>query len=164
MTPHLSERLTERGFTLVELMVVVMILGILIAIATVAFTHAREPAIDRSAQALLTNSVQAVHAVYADTQSYAEVTRPQLAAAEKSIHFFDETAAVEAAHHAVSVATGSVAGVDYIVLSTHTGNGDCLAVRDAEDSQTLYQRVPGDVCPANAFDPSFGWVAQWPPR
>jgi hypothetical protein len=105
-----------------------------------------------------------VHVVYADTQSYAEITRADLSGAEKSIHWFDETTPVEAAHHAVSVATGSVAGVDYIVLSTHTGNGDCLAVRDAENSKTLYQRVPGDVCPANAFDPSFGWVAQWPPR
>jgi prepilin-type N-terminal cleavage/methylation domain-containing protein len=156
--------LDERGFTLVELMVVVMILGILMAIATVAFTHTREPAIDRSAQALLTNGVQAVRVVYSDTRSFSDITRTDLADAEPAIKWHDETTAVEAARHEVSVAIGTVSGVDFVVLTTHTKNGDCLAVREANDSPTLYQRVAGDLCPASAFDPSFGWVAQWPPR
>jgi prepilin-type N-terminal cleavage/methylation domain-containing protein len=154
----------ERGFTLVELMVVVMILGILMTIAMVTFARTREPAIDRSAQALLTNGVQAVHVVYSDTRSFSDITRTDLADAEPAIKWRDETTAVEAARHEVSTAIGAVAGVDYVVLSTHTKNGDCLAVREANDSPTLYQRVAGDLCPANAFDPSFGWVAQWPPR
>jgi type IV pilus assembly protein PilE len=157
-------RARELGFTLVELMVVVAILGILAAIATVAFAHTREPAVDRSAQALLTNGVEAVHAVYADTRSYAAVTPADLAGAERTIKWLDDSATVEASHHEVSVAAGTTSGVEYVVLSTHTANGDCLAVRDTERSQTMYQRVPGDVCPANAFDPAFGWVTQWPPR
>jgi prepilin-type N-terminal cleavage/methylation domain-containing protein len=154
----------ERGFTLIELLMVVTIMGILVALATVAFTRTREPAVDRSAQALLTSGVQAVHAVYADTRSYADITVSDLADAERAIEWHDDTTTAEAARREVSAAMGVRAGVEYVVVSTHTSNDECLAVRDAEGSPTLYQRLDGDMCPAGAFDPSFGWVAQWPPR
>jgi prepilin-type N-terminal cleavage/methylation domain-containing protein len=153
-----------RGFTLIELLMVVTILGILAAIATVAFARTREPAVDRSAQALLTTGIQAVQVVYTDTRSYADITVAELDEAERAIQWRDETTPPEAAQHAVSTAAGAVGGMDYVVLTTHTTNGDCLAVRQADRSRTLYQRAPGDVCPANAFDPTFGWVSQWPPR
>lgn len=145
-------------------MIVVAILGILAAIATVAFARTREPAVDRSAQALLTNAVQTVRVVEADTKTLADVTVPQLADAEPSVRWQDDSSAPEAARHEVSVAIGADSGVDYVVVATHTGNGECLAVREADDSATLYQRVPGDTCAAGAFNPAFGWVTQWPPR
>jgi prepilin-type N-terminal cleavage/methylation domain-containing protein len=154
----------ERGFTLVELLMVVTILGILVALATVAFTRTREPAVDRSAQSLLTNGVQAVHVVYADTRSYADITHSDLHDAEPAIDWHDDATTAEAARHEVSAAMGTRAGVEYVVVSTHTANEECLAVREAEGSPTLYQRLDGDVCPAGAFDPAFGWVSQWPPR
>jgi prepilin-type N-terminal cleavage/methylation domain-containing protein len=158
------ERQRVEGFTLVELITVVAIIGVLASIAIVTLVHAREPAIDRAAQSLLTDSVETVHTVLSDGHDLGTVDRAQLAAAEPSIHWFDGATAAQASQHEVSVGTGTKSGIEYLVLSTHTSNGDCLAVREEPNTPTLYQRVAGDVCPANAFDPSFGWVSQWPPR
>src|SRR5262249_59931651 len=115
-------------------------------------------------QSLLTDSVQSVQTVLSDNHDLGSVTRTDLAATEPAIHWFDGATPAEASQHEVSVGTGNHAGVDYMVLSTHTANGDCLAVREEPNTPTLYQRVARDVCPANAFDPSVGWTSQWPPR
>jgi type IV pilus assembly protein PilA len=60
----------ERGFTLIELMVVVLIIAILIAIAIPTFLGARDRAQDRSAQSDLRNALTAAKTVYSENQTY----------------------------------------------------------------------------------------------
>ena len=72
MISWMRERLNkEEGFTLVELMVVVLIIAILIAIAIPTFLGARERAQDRAAQSNLRNALTAEKVFYVDEESYA---------------------------------------------------------------------------------------------
>lgn len=63
----------EHGFTLVELMVVVLIIAILIAIAIPSFLGARNRAQDRAAQASLRNALSGEKIWYVDDEAYTDV-------------------------------------------------------------------------------------------
>ncbi len=70
----MRERLNkDEGFTLVELMVVVLIIAILIAIAIPTFLGARRGAQDRAAQAQVRNALVAEKAFYVDNNDYTGV-------------------------------------------------------------------------------------------
>ena len=60
----------DKGFTLIELMVVVLIIAILIAIAIPTFLGLRKRAQDRAAQSNLRNALTAAKAFYTDEDTY----------------------------------------------------------------------------------------------
>jgi type IV pilus assembly protein PilA len=60
----------EHGFTLIELMVALVVIGVLIAIAIPAYIGFKHRAGDRSAQANLRTALAAAEAYYADNVTY----------------------------------------------------------------------------------------------
>jgi type IV pilus assembly protein PilA len=128
---HLAQRRLRRerqaGFTLIELMVVVLIIAILIAIAIPTFLGARARAQDRAAQSNLRNALTAEKTYYADKQVYTggATTAADLKSIEPSLTY-DAAADTAPTQGSVAYALSGTA----IVLGTKSASGTCFYVKD----------------------------------
>jgi type IV pilus assembly protein PilA len=119
----------EDGFTLVELLTVVLIIAILIAIAIPMFLGARTRAQDRGAQANVRHALTAEHIVYTDNQQFS-ATSSTLTATEPRLVYVSGVPARDTDE--VYVATN--AAFDEVVLGVQSGSGKCFWLRQASPS------------------------------
>jgi type IV pilus assembly protein PilA len=115
----------EDGFTLIELMVVVLIIAILIAIAIPTFLGARQRAQEKAAQSSLRNGLTAAKTVYTDNENYTLVTAANLNTTEPSLTF------------ALGTASGTPKNVDVaepdvnvIVMAAYSQSNKCFGIAD----------------------------------
>jgi type IV pilus assembly protein PilA len=123
----------EEGFTLIELMVVVLIIAILIAIAIPTFLGARKRAQDRASQSNLRNALTAEKVYYTDNQFYGTAASMTAADIEKSLSFV--AAAPTQGSREVQVALGDVStgtavtnGV--VCLTAKSASGNTYSLKD----------------------------------
>jgi prepilin-type N-terminal cleavage/methylation domain-containing protein len=116
---------SERGFSLIELMVVLLILGVLITVAMPVFLGAVERADDRAARASLHTAQVAGRVVLAGETEYQDATLVALEEAEPSIRWVDRD---EPSLGPTIVSRGVIANDLY--LAAYSPTGTCFFVRD----------------------------------
>lgn len=142
----------EQGFTLIELMVVVLIIAILIAIAIPTFLGARKKAQDRAAQSNLRNALTAEKTFYTDAQTYT-ATAASLTAIEPSLDYVASTAAATPTGNKVYVSVSSGA----VTLGAHSASGTCYWMFDDAASATKYASNNCSVVPASSSGSTTPW-------
>lgn len=132
----------EAGFTLIELMVVLLIMAILLAIAIPTFLGVKSGAQDRAVQSNLTNALTSAKAGYVNGGNYASTASVEVASlssAEPNITFETGTATTGSNNVAVAVATDG----QELLLVGYSQSGTCWAAVDNEGTTAAITNGPG---------------------
>jgi type IV pilus assembly protein PilA len=133
-------RRREQGFTLIELMMVVLIIAILVAVLIPVLLGASTRAKDRAAQTRLRDALTAAKTVFADGSDYTLATPAALTLATGALVYVDGSTA-PTTQNTVSVEPVSA---NYIVFGGQSKTGACFYVADdASGTGTLYAQLPG---------------------
>jgi type IV pilus assembly protein PilA len=148
----------QQGFTLIELMVVVLIIGVLLAISVPIFAEARNRARDRAAQANLRNALTAEKAYFTDRQAYTQ-TAAELLAVEPALAL---DAAADSNPTKGSISYALVGNV--IVLGTQSASGACFYLKDTPAGAAAGTRYGSDnsaTCPKPSAMEATTTLANW---
>jgi type IV pilus assembly protein PilA len=136
---------TEDGFTLIELMVVLLIIAILLAIAVPTFLGSRDTANARATEATLRNGLSAEATYWASNQSFAT----GLSSVEGDLNWTTGTVTDKggntvavALYQWVAVgtppATGSAGDSDSVELYGYAQDGNCYAIFVSNNPSTSF--------------------------
>ena len=118
----------QEGFSLIELMVVVLIIGALIVIAVPVFMGARQRAADRAVQTNLRTAIAAALTEWSETGSYTSFTLAVAESIEPALHWKD-SGGPGTGQVLIRVASGPD-----LLLVTKSSSGTYFCLRQRVDS------------------------------
>lgn len=145
----------EEGFTLIELMVVVLIIAILVAIAIPTFLGARTKAQDRAVQSDIRNAMTAEKSHYVDAQKYTEASAT-LEAIEPSLSYVTALTSLAVTGNVVylNVSSSATGTDDIVVVGSKSASGTCFFAKDDLTSGTTFGTSDCTAEPTT-------WAAKW---
>jgi type IV pilus assembly protein PilA len=135
----------EEGFTLIELMVVVLIIAILIAIAIPTFLGARTRAQDRQAQSNLRNAFAAEKVSYTDNQVYT-TSATALSAIEPSLNYQANASISAATNNGPKDIFVDVSSLGVLTMGAKSKSGTCFYMQDSANAPTKFSNPSTSTC------------------
>ena len=133
----------DGGFTLIEVMVVVLVIGILLAVGVPTYLGARERAQDQAARSTLRTAQTTAAVVYVDNGTYRDANVRNLRDAEPGFTWRGSNSASRDQDEVSVAATrdGSEWGA-----ATMSDSGTCFYIRLRSDGSTLYGESTSSPC------------------
>ena len=148
----------EEGFTLIELMVVVLVIAILIAVAIPTFLSVRRGANDTAAKTSAVTALKAAKAIFSSDDSYANVTPAALRDAEVSVNYVNGATASNGS----LIASVNVPSSSTFVASVYSASGTCFFIRDDDVNGTRYATLNTGTADCYAANAAVVFGGSWP--
>lgn len=140
----------EHGFSLIELMTVVLVIAVLLAIAIPVLQGAKDRASNRAAQANIHHAVIAEHIVFTDSETFS-TSNAVLRGAEPRLVYVSGVPAKNSAE--VYVATDATG--DTVVLGVQSLSGKCFWAREPVANQMRWNTRTDCNAPPAVDDAAF---------
>lgn len=169
MRTKVARRGSEHGYTFIEISLVVLILGLLIAVSVPSFLGAKQRANDRAAQTGLRHTLTNAKAIYSDDDSFSNADPTSLHQIETALTFANgvstgpKVISVDNGAQSFVAAARSQTGLCYVIGDGANAAGTVFAILASNQSCDAVNApaLPTSVPAADEALVGGGWATAW---